>query len=288
VVIDLRVQPPFRSFLDLHFFRARPVDEDPVAGNPFAIDRGPNPSFETRSLSLFVDELRAAGVERAAIVGQRAAARWGSADNADLAVLLERYPDLFVGFAGIDPRDADALTQLRDAVEVPGCLGIALVTGWSDPPCRDDDELLWPLYGACEDLGLAVVATSSHFIGPDMGYALPVHLARVATAFPRLRLIVGHACWPWTTQAVALAMRHTNVYLMPDFYLYLPSMPGASDYVDAVNGFLRHRVLFSSCYPSRTVAEALRGIDRLPLADEAREALLHDNAARLLAELERA
>lgn len=285
MVIDLRVQPPFRSFLDLHFFRERPVDEDPVSGNPFAIGRGPNPSFEARSMELFLDELRASGVTRAGIVGQRAAARFGSADNADLQELLDAHPDLFVGFAGIDPRDEDALEQLTTAVAGPGCLGIALVTGWSDPPCRDDDEVLWPLYGACQDLGAAVVATSSHFIGPDMSYAMPVHLARVAAAFPRLKLIVGHASWPWTTQAVALAMRHTNVYLMPEFYLYLPHMPGARDYVDAVNGFLRHRVLFSSCYPSRTVAEALDGIEQLPLLPEARQALLHDNAARLLSEL---
>jgi predicted TIM-barrel fold metal-dependent hydrolase len=285
MVIDFRVQPPYRSFLDLHFFRARPKDEDPVAGNPFALGRGPNPSFDARSLEVFRDELRQAGVTRAAIVGQRAAAQWGAADNEDLRDLLERYPDLFVGFAGVDPRDPDALEQLEAAVAVPGILGISLVAGWSDPPCRDDDQLLWPLYGACQDLGAAVVVTSSHFIGPDMSYAEPVHLAKVAAAFPRLRLIIGHACWPWTTQAVALAMRHTNVYLMPEFYLYLPDMPGARDYVDAVNGFLRHRILFSSCYPSRTVGEALEGIERLPLLPGAREALLHDNAARLLEEL---
>ena len=41
--------------------------------------------------------------------------------------------------------------------------------------------------------------TSSHVIGPDMSYATPEHIQRVALDFPQLTIVVGHACWPWTT-----------------------------------------------------------------------------------------
>lgn len=286
MVIDFRVQPPTGSFLDLHFFRSRPAQEDPVHGNPFAFGRGPNPSFDARSLELFVAELDAAGVERAVVVGQRAGARWGSASNDDLLEVLRGYPGRFAGVAGIDPRDPGAADETRRVLDDHGMIGIALVTGWSDPPLEDDDPEVMPFYEACAARGRCVIVTSSHFIGADQSHSMPEHLDRVATAFPDLRLIVGHAAWPWTTQAVALAMKHTNIYLMPEFYMYTPGMPGARDYVDAANTFLRHRMLFSSCYPSRTVAEALEGVAALPLLPEAREALLHANAARLLAELE--
>lgn len=285
MVIDFRVQPPHASFERLHFFRPRAEVEDPDQDNPFAAVRGPNPSFRSRSMPAFMTELDAAGIERAVVVGQRAASSWGSADNDDIADLVRGHPGRFHGVAGIDPREPDALDELHRAVEELGCIGIALVNGWSEPPLRDDDELVVPLYAACQRLGVLAVVTSSHYIGPDLGHALPEQLARVATRFPGLRLVVSHACWPRTMEAVALAMRHRNVYLMPDFYLYAPSMPGARDYVDAANSFLRNRVLFSSCYPTFTVAEALAGIDALPFSDQTRDAVLSGNAERLLSQV---
>ena len=97
---------------------------------------------------------------------------------------------------------------------------------------------VFPLYEAAIDLGVPVVVTSSHVIGPDMSFAMPEYLQRVALAYPELTIVVGHACWPWTTQACALAARCHNVYLMPEFYMYVASMPCARDYVDAANGFL--------------------------------------------------
>ena len=75
-----------------------------------------------------------------------------------------------------------------------------------------------------------------------MLHAHPAYLQRVVREFPNLTLLVGHASWPWTTAACSLAMRCTNVYLMPKFYMYLPNMPGSRDYVDAVNGFLKQRI----------------------------------------------
>jgi uncharacterized protein len=282
MIVDFRVQPPHASFERLHFFRPRQPVEDPDQDNPFAALRGPNPSLAQRSLPAFLDELDAAGIDRAVAVGQRAGSRWGSADNDDIAALTRAHPDRFLGVAGIDAREAGALEEVHRSVEELGCIGIALVNGWSDPPLRDDDEAVLPLYAACQRLGVLAMVTSSHYIGPDLGHALPEHLARVAVRFPHLPLVVSHACWPRTTEAVALAMRHSNVYLMPDFYLYAPSMPGATDYVDAANGFLRNRILFSSCYPTFTVAEALAGIDALPLTPVARTNLLGANAQRLL------
>jgi len=51
MIIDFRVQPPFKSFLDIHFFRPRPAVEDPIAGNPFGKGRWPNPSFDPSPLN---------------------------------------------------------------------------------------------------------------------------------------------------------------------------------------------------------------------------------------------
>lgn len=282
MIIDFRVQPPFKSYLGLHFFRPRPAVEDPVTGNPFAKGRRPSESFDQKSIELFAQEMDAAGIDMAVIMGQRAAKRWGSVANDDIGELVKQYPNRFFGFAGIDPAEPDAVDEIHRSVEALGCRGISILPGWSDPPLRDDDPAVYPIYETCRELGLPVMITSSHYIGPDMSYAMPVHIQHVALDFPELTIIVGHGCWPWTTQACALAMRCTNVYLMPEFYMYLPHMPGAEDYVRAANSYLSHRMLYSSCYPSRSLGQALAEFKLLPLTPETQKNMLWRNGARLL------
>lgn len=282
MIVDFRVQPPFRSFLDIYFYRPRPSSPDPLTATQYERGRVNSPSFDERSAELFVEEMDELGVDVAVIMGQRCAAAWGSVDNAHIAELAERYPGRFVGFAGVDAHDPDGVGEIRRAIGELGCRGISLLPGWSEPPLHDDDPRVFPLYEAALELGVPVVVTSSHVIGPDMSFAMPEYLQRVALAYPELTLIVGHACWPWTAQACALAARCHNVYLMPEFYMYVAGMPGARDYVDAANGFLSHRMLYSSCFPTRSLHQALDDFRALPLREETREQLLWRNAARLL------
>jgi predicted TIM-barrel fold metal-dependent hydrolase len=250
--------------------------------NAFSIGRSTSAAYVERSIDLFVSEMDEAEIDLSVIMGQRAGATWGSVSNDDIGELVTRYPDRFAGFAGIDPNEAGATDEIHRSVERLGCCGVAILPGWSDPPLRDDDRNVYPIYEVAAELGLPVMITSSHVIGPDMSFSMPEHIQRVALDFPQLTIIVGHACWPWTTQACALAMRCTNVYLMPDFYMHVPHMPGARDYVDAANSYLSHRMLYSSCYPTRPLGQALEDFRRLAIADESLENLLWRNGARLL------
>lgn len=282
MIIDFRVQPPFKSFLGLHFFRPRPAVEDPVTGNAFAVGRKSCASFDQQSMEQFIAEMDEAEIDLAVVLGQQTAPRWGSASNDEVAELVQKYPKRLVGFAGIDPGQPNAVAEVRRSIESLGCRGIAMLPGWSEPALRDDDESIYPVYEACRALQVPVVITSSHYIGPDMTYSLPIHLQKVAFDFPELTLIVGHGSWPWTTQVCAVAMRCTNVYLMPEFYMYLPDMPGAEDYVKAANSYLSHRMLYSSCYPSRCLGQAMEEFKQLPLKPESQQNMLGRNAARLL------
>jgi len=282
MIIDFRVQPPYKSFLGIHFFRPRPAVEDPIAGNPFAKGRWPIPSFDQQSIALFIQEMDEVGIDVAVVMGQRTGKRGGNVENDDVAELVKRYPGRFVGFAGVDPMDSGVVDELRRSIEYLGCRGIAITPGWSDPPLYDDDERVYPVYQACLDLKAPVMITSSHYIGADMTYSMPTHIQQVALDFPELTIIVGHGCWPWTMQACAMAMRCSNVILMPEIYLHPPDMPGANDYVCAANSYLAHRMLYSSCYPTLTLQQALAGFQMLPIKPESRENMLWHNAARIL------
>jgi uncharacterized protein len=282
MVIDFRIQPPFESFLDIYFYRKRPALQDPVKFNAFSINRRESASYVNRSIELFVGEIDEAGIDLAVVMGQRAGPTWGSVSNDDIGELIRRYPDQLAGFAGVDPHDPDPAGEIRRSIEELGCCGISVLPGWSDPPLHDDDEAVLPIYQTAAALDIPVMITSSHVIGPDMSYAMPEYIQRVALAFPQLTFIIGHACWPWTVQACALAMRCQNVYLMPEIYMHVPDMPGADDYIAAANGYLSHRMLYSSCFPTRSLEQALEDFRRLPIRPESQELILGPNGARIL------
>jgi predicted TIM-barrel fold metal-dependent hydrolase len=282
MIVDFRIQPPYKSFLGIHFYRPRPRDVDPIKSNSFDLTRRPVRSFETQDMGDFVREMDEAGVDVGVIMGQKAADRWGSADNEHVAELVEQYPGRFYGFGGVDPMRPGAVAETRRCIEDLGCRGVSILPGWSDPPLYDDDGRVYPIYEMCNELGAMVMITSSHWIGADMSYSMPVHIMKVALDYPDLTIIVGHGCWPWTTQACAMAMRCNNVYLMPEFYMYIPNMPGAGDYVQAANGYLAYRMLFSSCYPSRAFGQALEEFWQLPIEPASQALLLGENGARLL------
>jgi uncharacterized protein len=282
MIIDFRVQPPFKSYLGIYFYRQRPAVQDPVKFNAFSIGRRESASYRERSIELFVEEMDESGIDLSVIMGQRAGKAWGSVDNDDIGELIRRFPGRFAGFAGVDPREPDPAGEIRRSVEELACSGISVLPGWSDPPLHDDDRLVYPIYETAAELDIPVMITSSHVIGPDMSYAMPEYVQRVALDFPQLTFIIGHACWPWTVQACALGMRCQNVYLMPEIYLHVPDMPGADDYVTAANGYMSHRMLYSSCFPTRSLEQALGDFRRLPIKPESQELMLSHNGARIL------
>lgn len=282
MIIDFRIQPPFKSFLDIYFYRQRPPVQDPVKFDAWSIGRRESSSYVNRDIELFVQEIDDAGIDVAVIMGQQSGPAWGAVSNDDIGELIRLYPDKLVGFAGVDPHDPGAVDEVRRSIEELGCRGLSVLPGWADPPLHDDDRKVYPIYETAAELGVPIMITSSHWIGPDMSYAMPEYVQRVAFDFPETTFIIGHACWPWTTQACALGMRCLNVYLMPEFYMYIEHMPGAEDYVGAANSYMSRRMLYSSCFPTRSLDQALEDFRKLPIGPEAQEHLLWHNGARIL------
>ena len=72
MVIDFRVRPPYKSFLQLGIFPrwANPVT-DPLKMSPFGMGRDPVPSCEQGSMELFLKEMDEAGVNKCVVMGRR-------------------------------------------------------------------------------------------------------------------------------------------------------------------------------------------------------------------------
>jgi len=71
---------------------------------------------------------------------------------------------------------------------------------------------------------------------------------------------------------------------MPDFYVYLPGVPGADLYVQAANSYLGNRFLFATSFPSIPLKLAVEYFTRLPFKPEVLEKALYKNADWILEE----
>ena len=117
MVIDFRVRPPYRGFLEMGIFTKYVVPQkDPRKLSAFEMGRAGVPSCEQRSMDLFMQEMDEAGVEACVVMGRK---NKGTAINAgnilpeDLYELANSHPGRFIPFAGIDPNDPDARKEVE-------------------------------------------------------------------------------------------------------------------------------------------------------------------------------
>ena len=239
----------------------------------------PAPSARQKSMTLLLQEMDTAGVTIGVVIG-RHSGRYGSISNDDVAAIVAAHPGRFVGAASIDPTNRkQAAAEIAVAIKA-GFRAINIEPGAYAQPLLVDDRRLYPIYAQCEDADIPVIIMAGGSAGPDLSYTAPVHLDRVASDFPHMKIVVSHGGWPWVHQMLHIAFRRPNVYLSPD--QYLANMPGMDDYVQAADGFLADRFLYASSYPFTPVKDYAEWFRKLPIKEESMQKLLYRNAARLL------
>ena len=118
--------------------------------------------------------------------------------------------------------------------------------------------------------------------GPDTTYSSPEHIDRVARDFPNLVIVSAHGNWPWVSQIIHVCYRRPNIYLSPDMYLF-GRLPGASDYINAANGFMADRFLFRVGLSGTAGGPGgARIFEVSSLRNRSYDRVLYTNAARLL------
>lgn len=282
-VIDFRIRPPYKNFLNSGIFHCWDF-ESPETMTAIQIGRKPVPSATAGSMDLFLKEMDDAGIVKSVIMGRRtgdASLGRGRIDNREIKELLDRYPGRFIGFAGIDPTEAGCLDDIRRCHEW-GFKGVSVEPAWLSPAMHADDPRIEPVYDLAHQLGLVVNLTSSAFIGPDISYCDPVHIQHVATRHPAMNIVVTHAAWPHIDKLMGVCLTCMNVYVAPDCYFYVDNMPFADQLVRAGNGFMRHRMLFNSSYPVCGLRQSVESWATKGLDADALDRQYYWNAKRLL------
>ena len=207
--------------------------------------------------------------------------------NAAVAKLTSEYPTRFLGVGTISQTPPinimRALTQVTTCKQA-GFVGISLQPAFFHTPIND--PYLFPVYAKAAELGLKVFVHTGINYGTThpFGHDHPMLLDQIACAFPGLKLIACHAGWPWTTEMVAVARKHPDVYLefggLAPKYIASPGT-GWEVVYRFMNSLLQDQVLFGSDWPAFDVGRALDEWKSMDLKEEVREKLLGDNAARL-------
>ena len=232
-------------------FRYRPSTRaslDSVIKNPVYCEYIKKTDFCSRpekSLPECIDELRGLDIAKAVVSGRDIESTYAiQSTNDDVLQCMAAAPDLFIGFWAYDPhKGMTAVRRFRKAVLEDGIRGAAIAH------CAVDD------------------ATD------------PRHIDRVATDFPELKILFSHGGYPWVLEAIALVLRHSNVYM--DFSTCESKLMG-QNYIQAANEYITDKVVFASANPFVEVHKAVEKYQRLDLTEECRRKLFYENGMKLL------
>jgi len=208
--------------------------------------------------------------------------------NDYVAKAVRDYPDVFIGFASVDPwKGRLAVAELERAVTELGLKGLKL-----HPIVQAfylNDRRFYPLWETCSALKIPLlVHTGTTGVGAGvrggnglkLKYAQPIpYIDDIAADFPDLTIIGAHPSWPWQEEMLAIAVHKTNVYI--DLSGWSPKYFSPS-LIKYTNTILQDRVLFGSDYPFLSPERWISDFEKVGFKPEIWDKILLENAKRLL------
>jgi uncharacterized protein len=207
--------------------------------------------------------------------------------NDELAAACRKHPDVFIGFAGVDPwKGLSAIREAERSARELGLRGLKLHPGRQ--AFYPNDRRFYPLFETAASLRLAVLFHTGMMAagagtpggrGQRLDFTRPIHLDQLAADFPTLTIIAAHPSWPWADEMLAIARHKSNVVL--DLSGYLPKY-FPPQYVQFANTLLQDQMLFGSDYPFILPDRWLADFLQAGFRPEVHDKLLLANARRVL------
>jgi predicted TIM-barrel fold metal-dependent hydrolase len=158
--------------------------------------------------------------------------------------ILERHPDRFYVFSGMDPRwGQKGLDLFEKSIREFGFHGFKIY-----PPCgySPSDPLLYPFYEICQEWGIPVL---SHVGGtnPVLSFetAAPVFLDKAARDFPNVDFILAHGTVSYVEECAMMCSFRPNVYLDISGY----QTEDIKYLSEIMKRGYRHKIIFGTDWP---------------------------------------
>lgn len=207
--------------------------------------------------------------------------------NEEVAEAARDNADMMIAFASIDPHKGKmGVREARDLIESGAVKGFKF-----HPTCQGffpNDRMAFGLYELISHYKLPAIFHTGHSgIGTGMRgggglrlkYSQPIHLDDVAVDFPDMTIILAHPSWPWTAEALSIALHKPNVYIdlsgwMPKYF--------PPEIVQYANGQLKHKMLFGSDFPLIQPDRWITQFREAGFKEEVHDLILKQNAIRAL------
>src|ERR1700712_1897165 len=207
--------------------------------------------------------------------------------NEEVAEAARDNADIMLAFASIDPHKGKAgAREARRMIDEYGVKGFKF-----HPPMQNftpADPVAWPIYEVIAEHKLPAIFHTGHSgMGSGMPggggirlkYGQPILVDDVAVDFPDMKIILALSSWPWTDEALSMALHKPNVYI--DLSGWSPKY-FPPQIVRYANTQLGHKFLFGSDFPLLPPDKWIAAFDEAGFKPELKQPILKDNAAKLL------
>ncbi|MEZ7979036.1 MAG: amidohydrolase family protein [Myxococcota bacterium] len=200
----------------------------------------------------------------------------------EMDAMSAAHPGRFVGQWSIDPREGSkGLDRAREMAAKPWI--VALHTHTHSFDLSFDHADYYPFYALAHELGLPFVmqaGTSGGRLPSACGH--PIGIDRPAIYFPQVNFVLSHTGWPWVDEAVAMALKFSNVYLGT---ASLPPKRWHASLVNFIRGPGRRKTMFGTSFPTVGHRHALAQLEALDLDPEIAAAVMGGTARNVFTRL---
>ena len=244
-----------------------------------------NPKAKLITAEELIASMNQAGIDRSVVLniawGSHELCRWS---NDYIIDSINRYPERLIGFCSIQPRDSEAIAELKRCAN-EGIKGIGEMRADIQGFDMGDKDFVEPVAEVAQSHGLIILTHASEPVGhsyPGKGTITPEILYRFITNFPGLRIVLAH--WggglPFYALMPEVAEALKNVYFDTAASPFLYHDQVFNQVAELVGA---DKILFGSDYPLIAQERAIKSITALDLPEKARDKILGQNAKRLLA-----
>ncbi|BFH72294.1 amidohydrolase family protein [Sulfurisphaera javensis] len=240
-----------------------------------------NAKFDIKSLKESLDYAESLGIKRVVLLPIDSTTFLGR--KIPNEVTCNSKDDRIVKFISVDPLKPNAEEELKKIIKECEPQGVKFhpqLQGF-----HPLDERALKLYSIIDSYSLPVVFhTGTSGVGSSvrsnirLDYGRPIYFDEIAIKFPNIKIILAHFGWPWTEEAIAIALHKPNVYL--DLSGWAPKYIPDVIWKYAVR--LQDKLIFGSDYPLISQERWLKEFKEIKIQEEIKEKILKRNAEKIL------
>ncbi|MBL4954323.1 amidohydrolase family protein [Neobacillus sp. YIM B02564] len=236
------------------------------------------------------NQMKCAGLDKLCLLAQDESSLYGQplVSNQEVAGLVNQAPELFFGFASVDPLTDHWEEELYFAFQELHLNGLSL--NLSKLKLYPTDDRLQRLYEICleEDKPILFHCGCSYEHDTVAKYSHPLEFEEVASSYPKLRIGLEHFGWPWVKDTAMLMLKYQNVYVDTaalffdnalEFYRYIFTKEYEWTWVERS---LRHQIMFGSDNPRFEQIRMAHALDELGFSKKTLDLIKGENAMEFM------